>query len=146
MAMDSSSPRLFKLLAVAGDGPALLDLQAAQGHADAAGAIGQRVGFAAGLAVIDRLGAAQLDNAAMPECGVLPLGSGQVAQHLSAHRVRVAVGQSQIGVVALHLCRPIAFQRRQNLLQPRRSTFHWPFFMLPRCLLENTLLISFVST
>ena len=107
----------LQLLAVAGDGAALLDLEAAQGHADAAGAAGQRVGLAAGVAMVNRLRSAQLHDAAMPERGVLPLGAGQVAQHLGAHRVRVAVGQGQVGVVALHLGLPVALQGRQNLLQ-----------------------------
>ncbi len=95
---------------------AFLDLQTAQGHADAAGAVGQRVGFAAGVAAVDRLGSAQLLDAPMPQCGVFPLSAGQVAQYLSAHRIRVAVGQGQVGVVALHLGLPVAFQCRQNLL------------------------------
>ena len=117
----------LQLLAVAGDGAALLDLQPAQRHADAAGAVGQRVGLAAGPAVVDRLGSAQLLDAAVPQRGVLPLGAGQVAQHLGAHRVRVPVGQGQVGVVALHLGLPVAFQCRQNLLQLWRcSMFHWP--------------------
>ena len=117
----------LQLLAVAGNCPALLDLQAAQGHAHAAGAVGQRVGLAAGLAAVDRLGSAQLHDAAVPQRGVLPLGAGQMAQHLGAHRVRVPVGQRLVGVVALHLGLPVAFQSRQNLLQPgaaQRSTGH----------------------
>ena len=106
----------LELLAVGGDVAAFLNLQAAQGHADAAGAIGQRVGLAAGLAFVDGLGTAQLQDAPVPERGVLPLGGGQMAQHLGAHRVGVAVGQGQIGVVALHLGLPVAFQGRQDLL------------------------------
>ena len=107
----------LQLLAVAGDVAALLNFQASQGHADAAGAVGQRVGFAAGLAVVDRLGSAQFHNATVPQRGVLPLGAGQMAQDLRAHRVRIPVGQRLVGVVALHLGLPVAFQRRQNLLQ-----------------------------
>ena len=42
---------ILELLAVVGDVAALFDFEAAQGHADAAGAIGQRVGLAAGLPV-----------------------------------------------------------------------------------------------
>ena len=102
----------LQLFAVAGDGAALLDLQAAQSHADAACAGGQRVGIAAGAAMVDRLLSAKLDDAAMPQCGVLPLGGGQVAQHLGSHRVGVAVCQGLVGVVALHLRLPVAFQCR----------------------------------
>ena len=40
----------LELLAVAGDVAALFNLKAAQGHAHAAGAVGQRVGLAAGAA------------------------------------------------------------------------------------------------
>ncbi len=107
----------FELLAITSYCPAFLDLQAPEGHADAAGAAGQRIGLAAGLAVVDRLGSAQLHNASVPQFGVLPLGAGQMAQHLGAHRVGIPLGHGQIGVVALHLGLPIAFQRCQNLLQ-----------------------------
>jgi hypothetical protein len=69
-----------------------------------------------GLAGVDGLGSAQL------RCGRAtrwraPTRAGQMAQHLGAHRVGVAVGQGQVGVVALHLGLPVAFQGRQNLLQ-----------------------------
>ena len=70
-----------------------------------------------GLAGVNRLRAAQFHDAAVPQGGVLPLGAGQMAQHLGAHRVGVALGQGQVGVVALHLGLPVAFQGRQNLLQ-----------------------------
>ena len=106
----------LQLLAVAGDVAALLDLKAAQGHAHAAGAVGQRVGLAAGAALVDGLRAAQFLDAAFPKRGVLQLGVGQVAQHLGAHRVGVAVGQGHVGVVALHLGLPVALKRGQNLL------------------------------
>ena len=107
----------LQLLAVVGDVAAFFDFKAAQGHADAAGAVGERVGFAAGVAVVDGLGAAQLHDAAMPQRGVLPLGAGQVAQDLGAHGVGVAVGQGLVGVVALHLRLPVALQGGQNLFQ-----------------------------
>ncbi len=95
---------------------AFFDLQAAQGHAHAAGAVGQRIGLAAGAAGVDRLGSAQLLDAAFPQRGVLHLRLGQMAQHLRAHRVGIAVGQGVVGVVALHLGLPVAFKGRQNLL------------------------------
>ena len=107
----------LELLAVAGNVAALLDFKPAQGHAHAAGAVGQRVGFAAGTAVVDRLGTTQFNNAAVPQGGVLPLGAGQMAQHLGAHRVSVAVGQGLVGMVGLDFGLPVALQGRQNLLQ-----------------------------
>ena len=76
----------LELLAVVGDVAALLDLEAAQGHADAAGAVGQGVGLAAGVAGVDGLGTAELPDAAVPRGRRAPLGRGQVAQHLGAHR------------------------------------------------------------
>jgi hypothetical protein len=109
---------------------ALFNLKAAQGHADAAGAVGQRVGLAAGLAPVDRLGPPS------PRCGratggVLPLRAGQVAQHLGAHRIGVALGQGQVGVVGLHFGLPVAFQGRQNLLGPGAAQrLQWPRFLL----------------
>jgi len=81
--------QLLQLRPVAGDVAAFLDLQAAQGHAHTAGAVGQRVGHAGGRAAIDGLGSAQLLDAAVPQRGVLPFSASQVAQHLSAHRLRV---------------------------------------------------------
>ena len=117
----------LQLFAVAGDGAALFDLQTAQGHAHAAGAVGQRVGLAAGAAPIDRLAAAQLDDASMPERGVLPLGASQMAQHLGAHRVRVPVGQGH------GRCGSPPSQPASCLPAPpgpssawRCSTLHWP--------------------
>ena len=106
----------LELLAVAGDVAALFDFKAAQGHAHAAGAVGQRVGLAAGTAGVDGLGSAQLLDAAFPQRGVLDLGLGQMAQHLRAHRIGVAVGQGVVGVVALHLGLPVAFEGGQDLL------------------------------
>ena len=47
---------VFELLAIVGDVAALFDLETAQGHADAAGAVGERIGFAAGIAFIDGFG------------------------------------------------------------------------------------------
>ena len=107
----------LELLAVGGDVAAFFDLQAPERHAHAAGAVGQRIGLAAGLAAVDRLGAAQLENAAMPQSGVLPLRCGQVAQHLGADRLGVPLGQGEIGVVRLHLGLPVFFQGRQDLFQ-----------------------------
>ena len=101
---------VFQLLAIVGDVAAFLDFEATQGHADAAGAVGERIGLSAGIAVVLGLRPAELDDAAMPEGGVLPLGAGQVAQDLGAHRVGVAIGQGLIGVVALHLGLPIGFE------------------------------------
>ena len=49
---------------------------------------------------------------------MLPLGAGQVAQHLGAHGIGVAVGEGLIGVVALHLGLPVAFEGGQHLLHP----------------------------
>jgi len=108
----------FELLAVVGYMAALLDFQAPQGHAHAAGAVGQRVRLAVGAAGVDGLRTAEFEDAAVPQSGVLPLGAGKVTQHLGANRVGVAFGKGQVGVMALHLSLPVAFQGRQNLLQP----------------------------
>ncbi len=48
---------------------------------------------------------------------MLQLRAGQMAKHLGAHRVGVALGQSKISVIALHLGLPIAFKGCQNLFQ-----------------------------
>ena len=108
---------LLELLAVVGDVAALFDFEATQGHADAAGAIGERVGFSAGVAGVNGLSAAEFHDAAVPEGGVLQLGSGEVAQNLGADGVIIAVGEGLIGVVAFHLGLPVGFEGRQNLLQ-----------------------------
>ncbi len=108
---------VFQLLAVVGDVAALFNFKAAQGHADAAGAIGEGVGFAAGIAVVTGLCSAELDDAAVPESGVLPLGSGEVTQHLGAHGVSIAIGEGLVGVVALHFGLPVGFEGGQNLFQ-----------------------------
>ena len=49
---------------------------------------------------------------------MLQLGGGQMAQNLGADRLGVALGQGQVGVVALHLGLPVAFKGGQNLFQP----------------------------
>ena len=106
----------LELLAVAGDVAALFDFEAAQGHAHAAGAVGQRVGLAAGAAAVDGLGPAQLLDAAFPQRGVLHLGW---ARWRSTWARTGSVSRSArvvIGVVALHLGLPVALQGRQNLL------------------------------
>ena len=108
----------LELRAVVGDVAALFDFKAAESHADAAGAVGERVGFAAGIALVDRFGTAKFDDAAMPKGGVLPLGGGEVAQDLGADGVGVAVGESLIGVVALHLRLPVGLEGGKNFLQP----------------------------
>ena len=108
----------LQLLTVVGDMAAFFNFQAPQRHADAAGAVGKRIGLAARAAMIDRLRSAQFEDATMPKGGMLPLGSRQMAQHLGAHRIGISVSQRLIGVVALHLGLPIAFQGCQNLLQP----------------------------
>ena len=105
----------LQLLAVVGDVAALFDFKAAKSHADAAGAVGEGVGFAAGIAVVNGLGAAELNDAAMPERGVLPLGAGEMAQDLGADWIGVAVGEGLVGVVALHLRLPVGFESGQNL-------------------------------
>ena len=110
--------QVLQLLAVVGDVTALLDLQPAQGHADAAGAVGQRVGLAAGVALVLGLRPAEFDDAALPESGVLPLRAGQMAQDLGAHRIGIAIGQGLVGVVALHLGLPVGLESRQHLLEP----------------------------
>ena len=107
----------LELLAVVGNVAALLDFKAAKSHANAAGAVGQRSPPRRGRAGVDRRGPAEFDNAAVPQGGVLPLRGGQVAQDLGAYRVGIALGQSQIGVVALHLGLPVAFKGRQDLFQ-----------------------------
>jgi hypothetical protein len=123
----------LQLRAVVGDVAAFLDFEAAQGHADAAGAVGERVGLAAGVARVGRLISAQFHDAAMPQGGVLQLRASQVAQHLGAHRVRVAVGQGLVGVVALHFGLPVAIQGVQNLLQ----------FRAVQCFLGHSYLLAF---
>ncbi len=56
---------------------------------------------------------------------------GQVAQHLGAHRVGIAVGQGLVGVVALHLGLPVAFQSAPEPSSAWRcSTCHWSSFPL----------------
>ncbi len=108
---------VFQLLAIVGNVAAFFDFEATQGHADAAGAVGERIGFSAKVAGVLRLRATKLDDAAMPEGGVLPFGAGQVTQHLCADGVGVAIGEGFIGVVALHLGLPIGFERGQNFFQ-----------------------------
>ncbi len=107
--------QVLELAAVVGDMPAFFNLQAAQGHADAAGPIGQGVGFAPGIAVVLRLGPAQFHDASVPQRGVFPFSAGQVAQHLRAYRVAVALGQRLVGVVPLHFRLPVGFQGLQDL-------------------------------
>jgi hypothetical protein len=75
----------LELLAVGGDVAALFDLKAAQGHADAAGAVGERIGLAAGLAAVDRLGAASSLMRPCQRAACSHSAAGQVAQHLGAH-------------------------------------------------------------
>ena len=106
----------LELLAVAGDVAAFFDLKAAQGHAHAAGAVGQRIGLAAGATGVDGLRSAELLDAALPQRGVLDFSLGQMAQHLRAHRIGVAVGEGVVGVVALHLGLPVAFKGGKDLL------------------------------
>ena len=108
----------FELLAVVGDVTALFNLETTERHANAAGAVGERVGFAAGISFIDRLGAAEFDDAALPESGMLPLCARKMAEDLGAHGIGVAIGQSLIGVVALHLGLPVGFECSQNLFEP----------------------------
>ncbi len=107
----------LELLAVGGDSAALVNFEAAEGHAKAAGAAGERVGFSAGFTGVDRLRAAELGDAAGPQLGMLPLGAGQMAQHLRADRFRIALGQGEIGAVTLHLGLPVAFEGCQDLFQ-----------------------------
>jgi len=66
--------QFLKLPAVVGNVAAFFDLQTAQSHANAAGAVGQGVGVAAGTSPVSRLGASKLDNAAFPERRMFPLG------------------------------------------------------------------------
>ena len=106
---------ILQLLAVVGDVAALFDLKPAQGHADAAGTIGEGVGLAAGVAVVNGLRTTQFDDAAVPEGSVLPLGAGEVAQNLGTDGIAVAVGEGVIGVVALHFGLPIGFEGGQAL-------------------------------
>jgi hypothetical protein len=96
---------------------ALFNFEAAEGHADATGAISEGVGFAAGLAFVYGLRAAELDNATVPEGGMLPLGTGEVAEDLSADGVSVAVGESEIGVVGLDLGLPVGFKGLEDLFE-----------------------------
>ena len=108
---------VLQLLAVVGDVAAFFDFEATQCHADAAGAVGERVGFSAGIAVVYRFRSAEFNDSAMPESGVLQLSAGEVTQYLGADRIGVAIGQGLVGVVALHLGLPIGFEGGQNLLQ-----------------------------
>ena len=109
--------QILQLAAVAGNVAALFNLQPAQRHADAAGAIGQRIGLAAGRAGVLGLGSSEFRNAALPQRGVLQLGLRQVAQYLRAQGVGVAVSQRLVGVVTLHFGLPVAFKRGEDLLQ-----------------------------
>src|SRR5580704_14266233 len=77
----------FELFTVAGDGAALLDLETAEGHADAAGAAGQRVRIATGTAGVGRRRTTELLNAAGPQGGMLELGLREMSEHLGTHRV-----------------------------------------------------------
>ena len=106
----------LELLAVVGDVAAFFDFKAAEGHADAAGAIGEGVGFAARTAVINGFGTAKFDNAAVPEGGMLPLSAGQMTEDLSANGVGVPIGKGEVGVVALHLGLPVSLEGCQNFL------------------------------
>lgn len=105
----------LELLAVAGDVAALFDFEPAQGHADAAGARGQRVGRAAGAAFINGFGPAQLADALGPQRRVLHFGRGEMAQYLGAHGIAVAVGERAVGVVALHFGLPVGLKSGQDL-------------------------------
>src|SRR6185437_12121402 len=96
---------------------ALLDFEAAEGHANATGAVGEGVGFAAGVARVRGLLSSQFDDAAVPEGGMLPFGSGKVAKDLGADGIGVAVGEGFVGVVALHLGLPVGFESGQNFFQ-----------------------------
>ena len=116
--MEPSSPQILQLRAVVRDVAALFDLEAPQSHLGAAGAIGQRIGLAPGSAGVSRRRSAQFLDAACPERRMLQLGLGQMAQHLRAHRIGVAIGERRIGVVALHLGLPVAFESGQHLPGP----------------------------
>src|ERR1039457_227304 len=102
--------QILQLVAVVCDVAAFFYFKPAQGHADATGAVGLGIGLAAGIAGVFRLWPAEFRNAPMPQGGVFPLGASQVAQHLGANRVSVAVSQGLVGVVALHLGLPVTFQ------------------------------------
>ena len=106
----------FELFTVAGDGAALFDFEAAEGHADAAGAAGQRVRVAAGLAGVSRRRAPELLDAAGPQGGMFQLRLCQMPQYLSAHGVGIAIGQRRICVITLHLGLPVPCQGSQHLL------------------------------
>ena len=109
--MEPSSPRSFNCVAVAGDvRGSLRSRGGARAISYAAGAVGQRVGLAARSARVGRLRSAQLLDAAGPQRGMLQLGLGQMAQHLRAHGIGVAIGERRVGVVALHLGLPVAFE------------------------------------
>ncbi len=56
----------LELLTVVGYVAALLDFKPAQRHADAASAVGQGICLAVGVASIDRLRTAELDDPALP--------------------------------------------------------------------------------
>jgi hypothetical protein len=98
---------------------AFLDLETAQGHADAARAVGERIRLAARFAVIDRLFAPQLNDAAVPQNGMLPLSASQVAKNLGPHGVSVPLGQGEIGVVGLDLGLPVFFKSLKDLFELR---------------------------
>ncbi len=107
----------LELAAVVGDVPALVNFEPAQGHSHAAGTVGKRVGITAGTAFVSGLGAAQFDDAAFPQCGVFPLGGGKVTQNLGSKRIGVAVGESLVGAMALHLGLPVGLEGGENFLQ-----------------------------
>src|ERR1700759_4626754 len=108
---------VFQLLAVVGDVAAFFDFEAAQCHADSAGAIGEGVGFAAEISGVYGFRSAKFNDAAVPESGMFPLGAGKVTQYLGTNGIGVAIGQGFIGVIALHLGLPIGFDSGQNLFQ-----------------------------
>jgi hypothetical protein len=96
---------------------AFFDLETAQGHANTSSAVGKRVSIAAGFSVVDRFFAPELNDAAVPEGGVFPLGGRQVAQDLGAYRVGVALGQGEVGVIGLYLGVPVFFKSLEDLFE-----------------------------
>jgi len=108
--------QFLQLATVVRDVPAFFDLEAAKSHANAAGAVGQRIGLSARRAVICRFGTTEFDHPPLPKSSMLPFGRGEVAQNLGANRVIVAIGEGVVGVVALHFGLPVGLEGSKNFL------------------------------
>jgi len=105
--------QIFELLRVAGDVAALVDFKAPQRHLGSAEAVGEAVGAAGGLALVDGRVAAEILNALFPQAGVDAFGLGQMLKRALAQRVLLALGQGLVGAQALNLGLPVGVQGAQ---------------------------------